>query len=74
MGQKQGHYVCAVKAAQSSGEEGSLPESLATVSPYSFTGNTNGHWVPGMALETARGGVVAGDAENIRLWIHEAGQ
>ena len=36
MGQEQRHHLCAVNAAQSSGEKGGLPESLATVSPYIF--------------------------------------
>ncbi len=67
MGQKEGHYLCAVNTAQPAGEKGRLPKSLTTVGPYTFCGNTNGHRMPGVALETPRGGVVAGDAENIRL-------
>ena len=74
MGQKQRHHIRAVNTAQPSVEKGRLPESFATVSPYSSCGNTDGHRMPGVALETPGGGVVSGDAENIRFEVHKAGK
>ena len=54
MSEKQGHYVRAVNAAQSTGEKGGLTEGLATVHPGSSCRNADGNRVPGVAGEAAR--------------------